>query len=111
MLILCIERGSVCEDWPIEDSTLKAIYSMQDKFVHEISKELHDDLFSQGCISELHRRSIDKKSTREEKNNELLTIITRRSDGDLTKFLKCLEKDHKHLISQLNRIKGLTIFH
>ena len=100
----------MCEDWPIDDIMLKTINHMQDKLVHEISKELHDDLFSQGCISELHRRSINAKSTREEMNKDLLTIITRRSEGHLTKFLTCLEKDHKQLINHLNRIKGFTIF-
>ena len=109
--VFCTERESICEDWPIDDVQLKWITKMYGMFVRDIHKGLYDDLISVGCISELHKSSIESQQAPADKNRELLNIITRRSALHLAAFLKCLETDHSHLITMLNKVKGFTLYH
>jgi hypothetical protein len=92
------------ENWPLMDtSEFLPFYRHQAKLVNLIDPKngLLDEMLSIGCISRQHKERIEAGETTYDKNERLITVLSRRSVGDYNKFISCLLKTKQHQVASL----------
>jgi len=94
--------------WPLSDEQLSIINANTGKLNKLLGtdSDLMFDMRAADCLSSLQIDYLSELSHTIERNSKLLDMMKRRSISEFHQFIKCLEKNQRHLVPFLTGDEG-----
>lgn len=107
-----ISDGTI-ENWPLRQTAAADLISRNWPVLVElldVKNGLSDEMFTVKCISERHKQFIEAGDSDPERNDRLLNVLMRRTNGDFKKFITCLVKTKQNRVAGILDVKLRNLF-